>query len=269
MRNRVQTILAPRLPNQDAGVINRNINKTKRASAVLLLASTLLWTTQAKPESIPPTRAGNADPVARLAALASDVSVPAVLETNTPAMREAARIRADLQAMLAKIDSAVQTMRTANRASSSNYVADIDDLAKMIIEGARQVGDGGKLFQESGTLLQSLDKQIDEIKAKARKPQDPGRSWYEKLLPGLEADKTVLTSARGAASTCQADLIAEGKRLQSLREFIGTAMRCEQLHEAVNAFVAALEETSGFTSRLKASIDGLIRIPTGSAVAIE
>ena len=52
-------------------------------------------------------------------------------------------MRADLQATLAKIE----IMRTANQGSSSNYVAEIDDLAKMIIEGAGQVGEGGKLFQ--------------------------------------------------------------------------------------------------------------------------
>ena len=89
------------------------------------------------------------------------------------------------------------------------------------------------------------------------------------MIRALQEEETTLTKARERVGDCREQLIAEAKRLRSYSAVLARAERLHQIHVAVDAFIAALKETTEFTARLQASIDGLLANAMASPVVIE
>jgi hypothetical protein len=185
-------------------------------------------------------------------------------------MREAAKVKADLQKLLAKIQAAVTAAEAANKGSVTNYAAGLEQLAGLITQATqKELGEGSPLVRETGELLKTMEREGKSIKEKSEDLRDPGHQWYGRMLPGLNADIKTLEEARSFLAKCREDLVAEAKRLHSISAVVATAARLEQLHNAVEAFTEALTETAHFTARLKSSIDSLLASATAPRVAVE
>ena len=207
---------------------------------------------------------------AALSRLTPDLKTVAI-NTNTPAMREAARIKADLQSLVAKIQAAVDAANIAHRGSATDYLVELNRVADLITETTQsKLGSGGELLKASVELVKAMDKKMDDLVAKSRDPKSPESADYDKLVLRLKEAKNILVSAQKMTTKCREDLVAEAEHLRRVSAFLADAAAIDAYQEAADAFAAALTETTAFTARLKASIDGLLsRTSTTARVAVE
>jgi hypothetical protein len=265
---------APRLAFQTPGVINITRNIVIQLFAVVLVGRALAGQPAVPMAASDPTGLQGAAPVGK-----TERASPRwgrnpealVIDTNTPAMREAARIKADLQSLVLKIQAAVAAANTANRGNVTNYVVELSRLADLIAETAQsKLGEGGELLKPSTELLKTMDKKLDDLVAKSRDLKNPANSDYEKLILRVKAAKDILLGAQKMTSKCREDLVAEATRLRSLSVFLADAAEIDAFQDAVDAFAAALNEATAFTVRLKTSVDGLLsRAASTAHVVVE
>jgi len=255
---------APRLVIQTLGVIHLARTTAVRFFVVTLAGAAFAaepagLTTGGLPNALRAAAAPAGAEEPAFARLASDPKL-STLDTNTPAMREAARIKADLQNLVEKILAAENAAKATSRGSASNYLAELNRVADLITETARsKLGNDGELLKASSELLKTINDKMDDLVAKSRDPKNPElANDYDKLVQKLKAAKDALVSARNMTDKCRKDLLAEAERLRSVSGFLADAAAIDAYTDAANAYDAALRETTAFTARLKASIDGLL-----------
>jgi hypothetical protein len=178
-----------------------------------------------------------------------------------------ARIKTDLDAVKAKIDTAIKALQQAVASNQDQRAVAVSNVAAQVRAVAQSdLGDSSALVKETDRLIQKMKDSISHGRMLSADPKEEAREAYAQGLLTLEPELSELINRRTSVARVRAELLRQAGALESRARAIGWLEDADQMKAASKALEDALEEALAFAGRIDAVITQLGR---GQPVAIE
>lgn len=202
-------------------------------------------------------------PAATAASTESNGAPPLMAPTNGIT----AQIQTDLDAVKAKMDSAVKTLQQAVASNQDHGAAAVSNLATQIRTLAQNdLGDTGRLVTETDRLIQKWKDSISHGRMLAADPKEESREVYAQALLTLEPELAQLIDRRTSVARVRAELIRQAGALESRARAIAWLDDVNEMKVASQALENALSEALAFAGRIDSM---LMQLGKGQPLALQ